>query len=320
MSGLTIPFDSNVIVGSNSKDDAGVYRISNDTALVQTLDFITPICDDPFEFGRISACNSLSDVYAMGGKPLTAMNIVAFPVKKFSLDILARILEGGLSAMKDAGVQLLGGHSIDDPELKYGLSVTGIVHPDKVLRNNGLKTGDSLVLTKPLGTGIIATAVKAGLADPEIVKGFIKSMGTLNMHAAGIMVKYNVNACTDVTGFGLAGHILEMAEGTELSVIVNSANIPLLDGACVNASMGLIPGGLYRNKKYVGERCFIENDVKSEISDIVFDPQTSGGLLISLPRNDAILMVNEMHEAGIKDASIIGEVVRPVNTIITVKS
>jgi len=317
MSGLTIPFDKNVLVGSSAKDDAGVYRISDDLALVQTLDFITPVCDDPYEFGRIAACNSLSDVYAMGGVPLTAMNIVAFPVKKFSLDILGKILEGGLAVMKEADVQLLGGHSIDDPELKYGLSVTGRVHPDKILRNNSIKPGDSLVLTKALGTGIISTAIKADLADPGIADGFIKSMGTLNKYAAEIMFKYNVNACTDVTGFGLAGHILEMMEGNDLPVIIKSAKLPLLDGALENAAMGLIPGGLYRNKNYVGDRCIISYNVKREISDIIFDPQTSGGLLISLPRSDAEQMVQEMQLSGITAASIIGEVGMPGSNIIT---
>jgi selenide,water dikinase len=318
MSGLKIPFDSNVIAGSREKDDAGVYRISDDLALVQTLDFITPVCDDPFEFGRIAACNSLSDVYAMGGVPLTAMNIVAFPTKKFSLDILGEILEGGLAVMKEAGVQLLGGHSIDDPELKYGLSVTGIVHPDKVIRNNTIKKGDSLVLTKPLGTGIIATAIKAGLAEPEAVTDFLKSMSTLNKYAAEIMLKYNINACTDVTGFGLAGHILEMIEGNDLSVIINSENLPLLDGVSENAAMGLIPGGLYRNKSYVGDRCIIENSVKREIADIIFDPQTSGGLLISLPQNESELMVNELQRTGIVHAAVIGEVIVHDRKIISV--
>ncbi len=318
MSGLTIPFDNNVLVGSREKDDAGVYMISDDLALVQTLDFITPVCDDPFEFGRIAACNSISDVYAMGGKPLTAMNIVAFPVKKFSLDILSKILKGGLSVMEEASVQLLGGHSIDDPELKYGLSVTGSVHPGKILRNNSLKEGDMLVLTKPLGTGIIATAVKAGLDDETIVNGFIKSMGTLNKYAADIMLKYNISACTDVTGFGLAGHILEMIDGNPFSVIVNSANLPVLEGAIENASMGFLPGGLYRNRKYVGERSIIANEVRREIADLVFDPQTSGGLLISLPRNEAEAMVKEMRSAGIEHASIIGEVKMLDRKIITV--
>ncbi len=308
MSGLTIPFDSNVLVGSSAKDDAGVYKISDDMALVQTLDFITPVCDDPFEFGRIAACNSLSDVYAMGGVPITAMNIVAFPTKKFSLDILGEILKGGLAVMNEAGVQLLGGHSIDDPELKYGLSVTGRVHPDKIYRNNTIKAGDSLVLTKALGTGIIATAIKADLADPGIADEFIKSMGTLNKYAAEIMFKYNVNACTDVTGFGLAGHILEMQEGSDFSVILNSASLPLLAGALENAAMGLIPGGLYRNKTYVGARCIISDNISREIADIIFDPQTSGGLLISLPHGEAEEMVMEMRQSGITSASIIGEV------------
>mgnify|MGYP001220281543 CR=1 FL=1 len=318
MSGLTIPFDNNVIVGSREKDDAGVYRISDDLALVQTLDFITPVCDDPFEFGRIAACNSLSDVYAMGGKPLTAMNIVAFPVKKFSLDILSKILEGGLAVMKEAGVQLLGGHSIDDPEMKYGLSVTGVVHPEKVLRNNTVKSGDSLVLTKGLGTGIIATAIKGGLTDAGIVNEFIKSMGTLNKAAAEIMLKYNVSACTDVTGFGLAGHILEMIEEGEFSVIINSKNLPVLNGAEENAAMGMIPGGLYRNKKYVGEKCIIADNIKRAAADLIFDPQTSGGLLISLPHIDAERMVREMKHAGITYASIIGEVRTPDRKSITV--
>jgi len=308
MSGLTIPVDINVIAGSRDKDDAGVYRISNDLALVQTLDFITPVCDDPFEFGRIAACNSISDVYAMGGKPLTAMNIVAFPIKKFSLDILNRILEGGLAVMKEAGVQLLGGHSIDDPELKYGLSVTGTIHPDKVLRNNSIKPGDSLVLTKALGTGIIATAVKAGLADELIINEFINSMGTLNKKACEVMLRYNISACTDVTGFGLAGHIFEMLEGNEYSVTINSGKIPLLFGALENAAMGMIPGGLYRNKKYAGEKCVIGESIRSEIADIIYDPQTSGGLLISLPGKEAEQMVEEMKLAGIVHASVIGDV------------
>ncbi len=319
MKGLVIPSDINVIVGSGDKDDAGVYRVSSELALVQTLDFITPVCDDPFEFGRIAACNSLSDVYAMGGRPVTAMNIVAFPLQKFSLDILSKILDGGLSVMKEAGVQLLGGHSIDDPELKYGLSVTGVVHPEKVLRNNGLKPGDSLVITKPLGTGIIATALKAGLAAEAILKGFIKSMGTLNRCAAEIMLKYNVNACTDVTGFGLAGHILEMIEGTACSVVLDATKLPLLDGVVENAAMGLIPGGLYRNRTYAGEKCIISENVSRELADILFDPQTSGGLLISLPDKKAEEMVFEMKKAGIEQAAIIGKVIDGGNKSITLK-
>jgi len=308
MSGLVIPTDKNVIVGVHDKDDAGVYKISSDLALVQTLDFITPICDDPCEFGKIAACNSLSDIYAMGGKPVTAMNIVSFPLKKFSTDILNLILKGGLEIMKEADVQLIGGHSVDDPELKYGLSVTGIIHPERIIRNNGIKPDDSLILTKPLGTGIIATAVKVGIADKEITDRFIKSMLVLNKTASEIMLKYNVNASTDITGFGLIGHILEMMEGNNMSVIINSRYIPILDGAEEYASDGLIPGGLYRNKNYSGNICAVSKSIKQEIADIIFDPQTSGGLLISLPKDEAELMVKELHSAGIIHASIIGEV------------
>jgi selenide,water dikinase len=308
MNGLAIPSNSNVVVGANDKDDAGVYKITGDLAIIQTLDFITPICDDPFEFGKIAACNSLSDVYAMGGKPVTAMNIVSFPLKKFSLDILNLILKGGLEIMKEADVQLIGGHSVDDPELKYGLSVTGTIHPDRIIRNNGIKLDDSLVLTKPLGTGIIATAVKGGMTDKEITESFIKSMSTLNKTASEIMLKYNVNASTDVTGFGLIGHILEMTEGNNLSVLLDSKSIPLLEGAIEYASNGFMPGGLYKNKKYSGSICAVSKSIRQEISDILFDPQTSGGLLISLPKSEAELMLEEMRNAGIIHASIIGEV------------
>jgi selenide, water dikinase len=308
MGKLNIPFDSNVLVGSDSKDDAGIYRLNDDLALVQTLDFITPVCDDPFEFGRIAACNSLSDVYAMGGKPVTAMNIVAFPTKKFGMDILGRILEGGLSKIKEAGVQLIGGHSIDDPELKYGLSVTGLISPGRILRNNTIKDGDSLILTKPLGTGIIATAIKAGEDSTEVIKEFISSMAALNKYSAEIMMKYNVNACTDITGFGLAGHILEMMQGNGLSVFINSSTMPVLTGAFENAADGFIPGGLYRNRKYVGDNCIINDYVRREIADIIFDPQTSGGLLISLPKKESEQLVKELHQAGITHASVIGEV------------
>lgn len=308
MSGMIIPADNNVLVGSGDRDDAGVYRISDTAALVQTLDFITPICDDPFDFGRIATCNSLSDVYAMGGKPLTAMNIVAFPTKKFSLDILARILEGGQAVMNEAGVQLLGGHSVDDPELKYGLSVTGIVHPDKILRNNTIKEGDVIILTKALGTGIIATALKADMADNAHINGFVASMAALNKYAADIMLKHMVNACTDVTGFGLAGHLLEMLEGNDLSIEINSSAIPVLEGVDGYAATGLIPAGLYRNRDYVSGRCFFSDSVKPLYRDIIFDPQTSGGLLISIPEKEALNLLDELKKSGIEKSSLIGKI------------
>ncbi len=308
MSSLKIPHSIDLLVGSEAKDDAGVFRVNDDLALVQTVDFITPVCDDPYEFGRIAACNSLSDVYAMGGVPVTAMNIVCFPDKKFSLDILQKILEGGLSVITEAGVQLVGGHTVSDNELKYGLSVTGYVHPGKILRNNTIKPGDALVLTKPLGTGIIATAVKAGLAVSEHISSYIKSMATLNKYAKEIMESFPVNACTDVTGFGLAGHLLEMMAGNGLAIMVSAASLPLLEGVQDYASMGLVPAGLYRNRDYVGDKCIISETVSQTAGDMMFDPQTSGGLLISLPHKHAESLVDALLSSGNSSAAMIGTV------------
>ncbi len=295
-------------MGSDGKDDAGVYRVNEELALVQTLDFITPVCDDPFIFGRIAASNSLSDVYAMGGRPVTAMNIIAFPTQKFSLSIMQKILEGGISVMREAGVQLLGGHSVEDNELKYGLSVTGYVDPKRVIKNNTIKDKDILILTKPLGTGIISTALKADFADKSILDEFLESMSTLNKSAAEIMLKYNVSACTDVTGFGLAGHLIEMIGDSDYTITVNSANLPLLDGALENAAIGLIPGGLYRNRDYIGNRCSIDESVSREMADIIFDPQTSGGLIIAVPENEADMLLKEIIDSGNRWARIIGRV------------
>ena len=310
MSSLNIPHSKDLLVGSEAKDDAGVFRVNESLALVQTVDFITPVCDDPYEFGRIAACNSLSDVYAMGGVPVTAMNIVCFPDKKFSLDILQKILEGGLSVIAEAGVQLAGGHTVSDNELKYGLSVTGYVHPGKILRNNTIKEGDSLVLTKPLGTGIVATAVKAGLAEEEHIKVFIETMSTLNKYAADVMAAFPVNACTDVTGFGLAGHLLEMLSGNDFSVRVESGSLPILDGVEGYASTGLVPAGLYRNRDYVGSKCIINPGVSRLAGDVMFDPQTSGGLLISLPRKEAESLADALKSSGISTAVVIATVVK----------
>ncbi len=308
MNKLVIPYNSNVIVGSESKDDAGVYRVSDALALVQTLDFITPVCDDPFTFGRIAAANSLSDVYAMGGTPVTAMNIIAFPTQKFSLSIMQQILEGGIDVLKEAGVQLLGGHSVEDNELKYGLSVTGYVHPEKVIKNNTIKEKDVLILTKPLGTGIISTALKADFADKSILDEFLESMSTLNKNAAEIMIKYNVSACTDVTGFGLAGHLLEMTGDSKFTALIDSGSLPVLEGAVENAAMGLIPGGLYRNRDYIGSRCFVEDSVPREMADILYDPQTSGGLIIAIPEMEADLLLKEITDSGNRWARVIGRV------------
>ncbi len=308
MKALNVRYDRNVIVGFEHSDDAGVYRLTSEIALIQTLDFFTPIVDDPFVFGRIAAANGLSDVYAMGGKPLTAMNIVCFPVKKFSLDVMGKILAGGLSVLDAAGVQLLGGHSVDDDELKYGVSVTGIVHPDRVLTNRGLRDGDALVLTKALGTGILGTAVKGMKLEPAEMDAFVSSMTALNARAAEIMGRYAVHACTDVTGFGLAGHLLEMCGDDALEVTIDSSKLVLLPGAANYADMGMIPGGLYRNRDFCGARVSVGAAVPRAVADLVFDPQTSGGLLIALAPDEAESLVRELNDNGVSHARIIARV------------
>lgn len=308
MQKISVPRDENVIVGIGTGDDAGVYRISESAALIQTVDYITPIVDDPYMFGRIAACNSLSDVYAMGGRPLTALNIVCFPTGKFTLDILGEILKGGLAAIEESGAYLLGGHSVDDPELKYGLSVTGIVHPDRVVRNDTPREGDALVLTKPLGTGIIATAVKAGSAAVEIVDPFVRSMGTLNRKAAELMTSLGAHACTDITGFGLIGHAREMLGGNSLQLVMDAGSVPVLPGAREAAAGGFIPGGMYRNRDFAGGICEFGPAVSQATRDVLFDPQTSGGLLVAIGERAADELVDGLRAAGADAAAIIGHV------------
>ncbi len=317
MKDITLPENSRVIVGTETSDDAGVYRLTDTIALVQTVDYITPIVDDPYTFGMIAACNSLSDVYAMGGDPITALNVVCFPTKLFSLDRLSGILKGGLEIMNLAGVQLLGGHSVDDKELKYGLSVTGIVHPDRVLRNNTIRAGNSLVLTKRLGTGIIATAVKAGLLEDDHYAPFAASMTSLNMKAGKIIRKYPVDACTDITGFGFAGHLKEMLGGKSMKITVDSASLHLLPGVLDYAGMGLIPAGMYRNRDFVGRLCSVGPNVDRALADVLFDPQTSGGLCISLDSARADDLVRELTDNGI-EASIVAAVSESANPLIEV--
>ncbi len=308
MTDLKISYDSNVLVGFDRSDDAGVYRLSDDLALVQTVDFFTPIVDDPFDFGRITAANALSDVYAMGGKPLTALNLVAFPLDTFSLDILSSILAGGLAVLDDAGVQLLGGHSIDDRELKYGLSVTGIIHPQRIWKNNGLQDGDVLILTKPLGTGIIGTAIKAAMCDKKDEASAIESMVTLNRVASDVLQNHTVHACTDVTGFGLAGHLREMMADDSLLIEINSTSLTVLPGAREYADSGLVPGGLYRNRDFLKSLCDIDSATDRFLADIIFDPQTSGGLLAALPEKEGLRCVKEMQSAGMSSARIVAGV------------
>jgi len=291
-----------------SAEDAGVYKLTDDLAIVLTVDFFTPIVDDPYDFGRIAAVNSLSDVYAMGGKPLTALNIVCFPQDKMEISILQEVLRGGLDKMREAGVILVGGHSVEDPELKYGLSVTGTIHPDKVIHNNGARVGDRLILTKPLGTGIISTAIKGNMADEKVIAEIVKSMTALNREASEAMEEVGVHACTDITGFGLLGHAAEMIEGADAGMVIDSAAVPFFAEAKELAEMGMIPAGLHRNRDFRKDMVEISGGAPQYLQDILFDPQTSGGLLIAVPHEKAWILLEKLHGEGVAEAAIIGEV------------
>lgn len=296
-----------MITGIGGSEDAGVYRISDDLAIVQTLDFFTPIVDDPYVFGQAAAANSLSDVYAMGGKPVTAMNIVCFPIARLGIEVLKEILRGGLDILKEAGVSLVGGHSVEDDEPKYGLSVTGLIHPDKVMTNSGLRPKDKLILTKAVGTGIIATAIKAGLASVDSARAMEQSMCMLNRYASKVAVQFELEACTDITGFGLAGHLAEMARAGSCRIVVNASSVPVMTQADEYARLGLIPAGAHNNRKYFSPWVTVDQDVPLETSDLMFDPQTSGGLLIGSPpeKSREILETIKSHN---RCASIIGQV------------
>jgi len=306
--GLEFPTDPNLIVGLDSADDAGVYKITEDIAIIQTVDFFTPIVDDPYWFGQIAAANALSDVYAMGGIPKTAMNLVAFPIKDMDISVLRQILQGGLDKMKEAGVVLVGGHSVEDKELKYGLSVTGFIHPDRILRKKNLKAGDSLILTKPLGTGIINTAIKGGLASDEAIEFVTHLMAELNRDAAQAMEGFPVHACTDITGFGLIGHVAEMVIDSGSGINLWSEMIPIIPQAFDYAAMGLVPAGAYKNREFREAMVEVYPSVKQAVVDIMYDPQTSGGLLICVESESADDLVNELKKKGIDCAAVIGEV------------
>jgi selenide,water dikinase len=290
-------------------EDAGVYKLTDDLALVQTVDFFTPIVDDPYDFGRIAVTNSLSDVYVMGGRPVTALNIVCFPRDTMDLSILKEVLRGGLDQMHEAGVVLLGGHTVDDPELKYGIAVTGTVHPDRVVHSHDLRPGDRLVLTKPLGTGIISTAVKQGAATKKAIDRIVRSMTTLNKAASEVMREVGVNACKDITGFGLLGHIAEMLEGTGVGVLVNAASVPLFPEVAEYYDKGMVPGGLGRNRDFRAGVVDFNAGVSPFLQDILFDPQTSGGLLMSVSATKSSKLLKRLQEEGVSEALIIGEVV-----------
>jgi selenide,water dikinase len=286
-----------------------VLRLTDELALIQTLDFFTPIVDDPFIFGQIAAANALSDVYAMGGRPISAMNIVAFPVKTLPMDLLRDVLRGGLDKLQEAGVPLVGGHSIDDTELKYGLSVSGLVHPKQIWTNQGARAGDRLILTKRIGTGVVSTALKRGAASARAVDQIIESMRTLNRVAAGALLERGtaVHACTDVTGFGLIGHALEMIRGSDLGLRIDGDRVGLFDGALEHVRQGVVPGGLGRNREHCSPHVDVGGEVEPALLDLLHDPQTSGGLLLAVPGAAADEAVRLLRERGVVEAAMIGE-------------
>lgn len=312
LSKLPAQASENVIVGFETADDAGVFRLNDSTALVQTVDFFTPVADDPEIYGRVAAINSLNDVYAMGGTPLSAVSIVCYP-QKGDWDILGSILLGGQSAMSEAGVVVIGGHSVDDAEMKFGYAVTGIIDPNKVVRNAGATVGDVLVLTKPIGTGAINTAVKKGVASESTVAAAIKAMTTSAAAPSKMMVELGANACTDVTGFGLLGHAYEMAKASGSAFEIDSAAVPLLPDVPELIKAGMLTRGDKNNRTYVGETVVFDREVSPEMQSALFDPQTAGGLLISLTPGNA-----DRFCAAIPGAVIIGRVVPAAEHLISV--
>ena len=295
-----------LIVGTETSDDAGVFRLRPDLAIVNTVDFFTPIVDDPYVFGQIAAANALSDIYAMGAEPRTALNIVGFPKGKLDLAILGEILGGGAERIREAGAVVVGGHSLIDEELKYGMAITGIIHPDRVIRNVGVQEGDALVLTKPLGTGIISTALKKRKAPKKSVSAAVVSMITLNRTASTIMRSFPVHACSDVTGYGLLGHALEMAKGSGVTVILQSATLPVLPGATLLAEKGYLTGGCKRNRDYLKDKVTVDRSIREGLVEVAFDPQTSGGLLIAVPEKVAPRLVKALQANGVTAATTIG--------------
>lgn len=296
-----------MIVGNETSDDGGVYKLTDSVALVQTLDYFTPIVDDPYMFGQITAANALSDVYAMGGVPKTVMNIVGYPIKKLGPEILTEILKGASDKVKEAGAITIGGHSVDDQEPKFGLSVTGIVHPDKVWKNVGAKPGDLLILTKPLGVGIITTGIKRQAVTEEQEREVTEVMAMLNKQAADALHKYTPSAVTDVTGFGLLGHGSEMAKGSDVSFEISLSNVPILEGTLELSRKGVVPGGSKSNHRWVANDVEYE-DIAIEEQIILCDAITSGGLLVSLNENEAHQYLADLEELGQKYSAIIGKV------------
>jgi selenide,water dikinase len=308
LAGLPAVSHPDLLVGTSTCDDAGVFRLTPDLALVQTVDFFAPIVDDAYEFGRIAATNALSDVYAMGGEPRTALNVTAFP-RDVPVEILGDILRGGMEAAHDAGALVIGGHTLVDDEIKFGMAVTGVVHPDRIWRNVGARPGDVLVLTKPLGTALVTTAAKRGDDVADALAAAIASMTTLNRGAAAALRVFDVHACTDVTGFGLMGHAYEMAHGSGVQIVLDAATLPLLPSARALAAAGTSTGGCRRNRDWLADKVTIADTVFADLVEIAFDPQTSGGLLVALPKSEAPRAIDALREARTPVAVAIGHVI-----------
>lgn len=302
--------DERILIGYDDKDDAAVVRLSDGRLLVQTVDFFTPIDDDPYTFGQIAAANSLSDIYAMGATPIFALNIIGFPIDTLPKSDLTKILQGGIDKAQEAGISIVGGHSIDDPEPKYGLVVTGEVDEDQLITNSNAQPGDKLILTKPLGTGIIATAVKRGVADKTAMAKSAQTMATLNKLAAEVMTKIGVNAATDVTGFGLLGHLLEMCEASGVSAKIDYQALPFLPSVKKLAAKGIVPGGTKRNLKFVSDKVQFCEHLTDIDKLLLADAQTSGGLLISLPAEKAEKYISKFNELSEIKAVVVGEIVK----------
>ena len=310
--------DPNVLIGFDTADDAGVYRLTADLALVQTVDFFTPIVDDPYTFGQIAPANALSDVYAMGGRPISALSIVGFPNTGRDVEILERIVQGGLAKMQEAGCAVIGGHSIGDEEIKFGYAVTGLVNPARVWSNAAARPGDRLLLTKRIGTGVISTALKQNRANETALKAAVESMLTLNRAASEAAMPFQVHSATDITGFGLLGHAREMAAGSKVSLVIDSAAVEFLPGALDCARANFIPGGLKRNIEFIADCVEFSNGVPEEVRTLLFDPQTSGGLFLSVAPEDAPKLLSALRERNVP-AREIGEVVEKTKPLILVR-
>jgi selenide, water dikinase len=308
---LPLPKDPNILVDIDTQDDAGVYRVNDSLALVLTTDFFPPVCSDPYEFGQISAANSISDVYAMGGDPVLALNIMMFPAAKLPLEAYTQILKGGFDKATEAGVRIIGGHTIDDFPPKYGLAVVGYIHPEKIISNAGARPGDSLVLTKPVGTGIILAGHRLGLVSDKNLDEAICLMKLLNKSAAEVMKKYNIKGATDVTGFGLAGHALKMARASKVSFNISMKDVPLIDNSYNLIDDGCIPGASFRNLEYAENDIDFSPELDYNLNMIAFDAQTSGGLLFSAPPDKVDKILEDLHGAGLQNSKVIGSVSEP---------